>query len=75
MKLYSNKKFLQLLNQVKNFDTYLDKEIDEHFTQSEKLKFKKCLQSQLYSILKYNIGNRQKSFAFTTPYLRQKGNS
>ena len=72
MKFYNNKKFLQLLELIKKFDTYLDKEISNHFSQSEKLRFKECLQLQTYSILKNSKVNRQKCFTFTTPYREQK---
>ena len=73
MKFYNNKKFLQLLDLIKKFDTYLDKEITNHFSQSEKLRFKECLQLQSYSILKNNKVYRQKSFIFITPYRQRKG--
>lgn len=73
MKFYSNKKFLELLNQIRTFDNYLDKEISNYFTHSEKLRFKECLQLQSYSILKNNKVYRQKSFIFITPYRQRKG--
>ena len=72
MKFYNNKKLFHLLDLIKKFDTYLDKEISNHFSQSEKLRFKEFLQLQPYSILKNSKVKRQKSFAFTTPYRQRK---
>ena len=64
---------MELLNQIRTFDNYLDKEISNYLTHSEKRRFKECLQLQSYSILKNNKVYRQKNFIFITPYRQLKG--